>query len=65
MRWHATIHYRTNAVGTVDVEHDLDELEDLHDLVEAGPHWDTIEKIVVLRGETLVPDLTVEKALTL
>jgi hypothetical protein len=61
-RWAATIHYRADA-GLIDVTHDLDEIEDLHELVERGPHWDTIERIVIVRavsGEPLT--LTVEEA---
>lgn len=60
-RWHATIFYRTDA-GTVDVEHDLEELSDLHDVVERGPHWDTVEKITVVRSKVHIENLTVEEA---
>ena len=35
MRWHATIYYRSDD-GFVDVEHDFEELEDLHEIVERG-----------------------------
>lgn len=61
-RWCATVWYRTDD-GLVDVEHWLEELEELHDCVEAGPHWDTIAKIEVKRvnhieGHTL----TIESA---
>ena len=48
-RWHATINYRTGPEEYLAVEHDLEELEDLHDLVERGPDWDTIDEIVVRR----------------
>ena len=47
-RWRAVIWYRTES-GSTDVEHFLSEIEDLHDVVEAGPHFDTIEKIEVFR----------------
>lgn len=61
-RWQATIHYRT-VKGIVDIIHDLEELEDLHDLVERGPHFDTIEKIEIIRADNLEGvDLTIEKA---
>jgi hypothetical protein len=43
IRCHAVVHYREN--GAPDVEHDLEELGELHDLIEHGPHWDTIERI--------------------
>ena len=61
-RWRAIVWYRTDH-GLVDVEHLIEEIEDLHDLVEAGPHFDTIENISIFRtghvdGETL----TVEAA---
>lgn len=59
-RWTATIHYRTES-GLVDITHYLDEIGDLHDLVERGPHWDTIEKIEIIR-QGLVQNLTVEEA---
>lgn len=60
-RWHAVITYRTDA-GSLDDEIDLNELSDLHDHVESGPHFDTIISIVVTRGESLDGDLTVEEA---
>ena len=55
------IYYRTDS-GLVDVTHDCQELYEIHDLVEAGPHWDTIDRIVIVRGEVLIDGLTVEKA---
>jgi hypothetical protein len=63
LRWNATVHYRTDD-GPLNVEHTLLELRDLHDLVERGPHWDTIERIEITR---VVPDygdatLTVERS---
>lgn len=63
-RWAATINYRTDA-GLVDVQYDLREIEDLHDVVERGPHWDTIESIVIVRAGRQLHGLTVEKARTL
>ncbi|MGM4987382.1 hypothetical protein [Tardiphaga sp. 841_E9_N1_2] len=62
MRWQATIHYRTDA-GIVDVEHRVSELHEIHDLVERGPHWDTVEKIEVIRINHIdSAALTVEQA---
>ena len=61
MRWTATVFYRTNS-GLASIEQHLSELEDLHDLVEAGPHFDTVEQIVVRRTAPMIPDLTVEGA---
>ena len=48
-RWHATVTYRTDA-GPLDVPMLLREVWDLHDRIEQGPHWDTIEKIEILRA---------------
>lgn len=61
IRWTATVFYRTDS-GFVDVTHDLSELEDLHDRVEAGPCWDTIVQIVIARINPVYPGLTVEEA---
>jgi hypothetical protein len=61
--WHVTVRYRTDQ-GPLEVEHDIEELMELHDLIEHGPHWDTIEEIVVTRIDP-DPDLTVEGALKL
>jgi hypothetical protein len=64
-RWKAVVHYRTDA-GPVDVTHELEEIMDLHDLVERGPHWDTILRIEITRvNHCDAEDLTVEKAMTL
>jgi hypothetical protein len=65
IRWHATVHYRTQN-GRLDVHHDLKEIVDLHDLVERGPHWDTIDKIEIVRvNHCDGPTLTVEQSLKL
>ena len=62
MRWQAAIYYRTDH-GTVDVVHELEELADIHNLVEAGPHWDCVEKIEIIRINHNTSDtLTVEQA---
>jgi len=48
VRWKAVVDYRSDH-GTIDVVHYLEEISDLHQLVESGPHWDTIEKIEIIR----------------
>ena len=63
-RWLATIYYRTRA-GILDVTHDLCELSDIDEIVERGPHWDTIQEVRITRGEVLIEGLTVEKAETI
>ena len=61
-RWHATVTYRTDA-GPLDVPMLLREIGDLHDRIEQGPHWDTIEKIEILRVNHIdSPTLTIEQA---
>lgn len=60
-RWRACIHYRTEA-GVVDVEHLIEELEELQDIVERGPDWNTIVKIEVTLHRISEPMLTVEQA---
>ena len=47
-RWRSIVCYRSDN-GIIDLEYYLDELEDLHDIVELGPHWDTIVKIEIFR----------------
>lgn len=60
-RWHATIYYRSET-GGVDVEHDIEELEELHDIVERGPDWHAIDKIVVTLARRADAELTLERA---
>jgi hypothetical protein len=38
--------YRTQN-GPVDVSHEIEEIEEAHDIVERGPHWDTITRIII------------------
>ena len=40
-RWLVVLTYRTEH-GPVEVEHFVEELEEIHDLVEAGPDWNTL-----------------------
>lgn len=61
-RWQATVQYRADH-ATVDVVHDIEELHDLHPLIERGPHWDTIIKIEIVRVNHVTgADPTVEQA---
>ena len=62
MRWKATIYYRTDN-GTVDVQHELEELHEIDDFVERGPHWDTIERVEIERINHCTSErLTVEQS---
>lgn len=63
MRWTATVTYSTDT-GPNPVVFDFMELYELHDLVEKGPHWDTIVDISIKKNSR-DPFLTVEEAITL
>lgn len=61
-RWKAIVWYRTEN-GPLAVTHDIEEIEELHDLVERGPHWDTIIDITINLSEPSEYGLlTVERA---
>jgi hypothetical protein len=45
-RWLAVVSYRT-ADGELPVEHHIEELQELHDLIELGPDWNSIIEIKV------------------
>jgi hypothetical protein len=61
-RWKATVHYR-NRIGTTLVDHDIEEIEDLAPLIELGPHWDTIQKVVIhLQRSPEGRQITIEEA---
>lgn len=61
VRWIATVYYRTQA-GLVDVQHDIEELFELQDLVERGPNWDAIDRIDIVRADGREQELTIEEA---
>lgn len=42
--WKMVVTYRTEA-GDLDVEHEIEEIEDAHDIVERGPNWNAIVEI--------------------
>lgn len=49
-RWSAVIYYRTDA-GVIDVQHEIEELEEVAEIVERGPNWYSIDRIVIRHGE--------------
>ncbi len=61
-RWSATVTYSTDA-GPVEVEHLVEEIADLDAMVECGPDWNSIERIVVTL--TRRHPVTVEESLQL
>lgn len=48
-RWVAKISYHTEA-GPKVVVREIEELSELHDIVETGPNWDAIEGIEITKG---------------
>ena len=62
LRWKVTLVYRSK-VGLVDVEHFVEELDDIADLIEAGPDWNSlIEGRFALARRTETETYTVEEA---
>jgi hypothetical protein len=64
LRWRIEIDYRMEN-GSITVDHHVEELEDLHDVVERGLDWNTMEEIRVHFNpqRTLHPGDTVEASL--
>ena len=61
VRWIATVHYRSE-LGLIDVQHDIEELQELQDLIECGPNWDAIDRIEIVRADGRERGLTIEEA---
>jgi hypothetical protein len=62
-RWIATVKYRTET-GITEVDHQFEEMFELHDLIEQGPSWDCIESIhIELNPRRRTYDDTVEQSL--
>jgi hypothetical protein len=60
-RWLAIVKYRTNA-GVNEVDHQFEELFELHDLIERGPDWNCVESIhIQLNPQRKAYDDTVEQ----
>lgn len=62
-RWRAILEYRSK-FGVVRREFTFEEIEDLDDIVEQGPHWDTLIRCTVTkcRIDDGNPALTIEEA---
>lgn len=62
LRWQASIAYRT-ANGPVYKMASFEELSELEDIIERGPHWDSIIRVIVtLNRAAQDRNLTVEEA---
>ena len=65
LRWNAEIEYRTDAGGELRTVQ-FEELSELDQVIESGPHWDCIVRCVVtLNRPAECKDLTLEAALRL
>ena len=53
------IWYRTDG-GSIDVSYAVEELDELSELVERGPDWNTIERIEIVLARVTDPMLTIE-----
>lgn len=62
MRWFVEITYRTDTGPTV-VEHFVEELDEVADIVERGPDWNTIVDIRITLERVRSVGLTVEQSL--
>jgi hypothetical protein len=60
-RWTAVAHYHTDA-GMLDVMHDVMELSELQELIEAGPDWHALDRIEIRLNREGRPVLTIEEA---
>lgn len=61
-RWRGYVTY-WSAKGDILVEHDFEEIQDLQQIIEAGPDWNTIRDMtIVLRRRTTPLGDTVEEA---
>jgi hypothetical protein len=62
-RWHAVVQYRTGVETPMNVDIYLEEIGDIHDHIEHGPHWDTVEIVEIRRINHIAsPYLTLEQA---
>ena len=53
-RWTATVYYRTADGDPLDVQHTFEELDMLHDLIERGPDFHAIVRIVIEHSESRI-----------
>lgn len=60
-RWCAIVTYRSDN-GPVDVQHDIEELDEIADLVEAGPDWGAISSIHITLARPSAEGMTLEEA---
>lgn len=60
-RWKVVVIYNTDS-GPLDVVHDIEEVGELQEIVEAGPDWHTIVDIRITLARRVSDVRTVEEA---
>jgi hypothetical protein len=62
-RWIATATYRSE-VGTIQINHQFEELLELHALIERGPDWNALICLEVLLhpSRTIFPGIAIEES---
>ncbi len=65
-RWIVTLKYKTEN-GVVDIQHHIEELIDIDEIIERGPHFDTLISgtFAINPKRRMIVGLTVEAALEL
>jgi hypothetical protein len=62
-RWKAVILYRMLGGAFVDIEHFFEEIHELGNFIERGPHWDTLIRCTItLNRPAENKYLTIEEA---
>ncbi len=56
-RWNVAVIYRSPD-GTSSIEHGIEELEELQDLIETGHNWNAIQEIRISLSRVSEPNLT-------
>lgn len=62
LRWRVELEYRSDN-GPIVVEHWIEELDEIHSLVEAGPDWNALIMGRFFLNVQLTPGLVVDSAM--
>ena len=62
LRWIVTIVYRGD-LGLIDVEHHVEEIADVHDMIERGPDWNCLERVEIKLNPKRADNCTYEESL--
>lgn len=65
LRWIVTVDYLVDVGSVLQEEYHIEELHSLHDLIERGPDWNSIEKIEIVLNPQRRHPVTVEEAASL